>query len=259
MNTFFTSDTHFHHKNIVAGTSEWDDKRECRDFDTLEEHNAKLVQNINALVKPNDILYHLGDWSFGGVERIWEFRKQLHCKNIHLILGNHDHHIENNKNIVMTAADCDRAVELGILDGIHGYVNGEPSYAKLIGSCWTSIKMELDHETTYKLPIQMMFKSVNQTLFRKINGKTMFLSHYAHRVWRDGNHGTIHLYGHSHGTLPEYSSPFQLHQTPVYYRCMDVGVDTHPEFRPYHFDEIIKEMSFRFPLQVDHHNEKSGR
>ena len=39
----------------------------------------------------------LGDWSFGGIKNIYEFRKRLHVKTIHLILGNHDVHIEKNK------------------------------------------------------------------------------------------------------------------------------------------------------------------
>jgi calcineurin-like phosphoesterase family protein len=97
---WFTSDTHYNHKNIVRGTSEWGGSRDqrTRDFDTLEKHNRTLVQNINALVMPEDILYHLGDWSFGGFGSIQEFRDQLNVGTIHLIYGNHDHHIENNKN-----------------------------------------------------------------------------------------------------------------------------------------------------------------
>lgn len=93
---WFTSDTHYHHKNIVRGTSEWEVKQEgnhqrLRDFDTLEEHDDKLVANFNKVIKGDDTLYHLGDWSFGGLQQILRFRQQLNCKNIHLILGNHDH------------------------------------------------------------------------------------------------------------------------------------------------------------------------
>ena len=53
--------------------------------------------DINDIVGQDDILFHLGDWSFGGFESITEFRNRINCKNIHLILGNHDHHIERNK------------------------------------------------------------------------------------------------------------------------------------------------------------------
>src|SRR6478609_11746681 len=93
---YFTSDTHYHHKNIVRGTTTWEFANydggahgepaiAVRDFDTLEEHDDTLVQRINSLVKPNDELWHLGDWSFGGHEQIKIFRDRLNCKNIHLI------------------------------------------------------------------------------------------------------------------------------------------------------------------------------
>jgi calcineurin-like phosphoesterase family protein len=50
------------------------------------------------VVGENDILFHLGDWSFGGFENIEEFRNRIVCKNIHLVLGNHDEHIDRNKD-----------------------------------------------------------------------------------------------------------------------------------------------------------------
>jgi len=95
---WFTSDTHFHHKNIVRGTAEWEDKSACRPFETLEEHDDRLVENFNKLIMSNDTIYHDGDWSFGGFDQIEEFWQRLNCKNIHLILGNHDHHIERNRD-----------------------------------------------------------------------------------------------------------------------------------------------------------------
>lgn len=95
---WFVSDTHYNHKNICLGTSNWVDKSKTRDFLTLEEMNSAIVENINNNVKENDILFHLGDFSFGGLDSIFEFREKIKCKNIHLILGNHDHHILKNKN-----------------------------------------------------------------------------------------------------------------------------------------------------------------
>jgi calcineurin-like phosphoesterase family protein len=97
---YFTSDTHYNHKNICRGVSEWDGSRGTRDFETLYKMNAVLVDSINQIVREDDILIHLGDWSFGGIESIADFRNQLVCKNIHLVLGNHDHHIANNKDDV---------------------------------------------------------------------------------------------------------------------------------------------------------------
>ena len=95
---FFTSDTHYHHKNICRGTTNWTgDLDATRPFETLEEMDDTIVNNINEVVGEDDILVHLGDWSFGGFEYVVEFRQRINCRNIHLILGNHDHHIERNR------------------------------------------------------------------------------------------------------------------------------------------------------------------
>ncbi len=100
---FFTSDTHYNHKNICRGITNWrtqDGKipiDQTRDFITLEKMNSTIVDNINSVVGQDDILIHLGDWSFGGFDSTKEFRDRIVCRNIYLTYGNHDHHIENNR------------------------------------------------------------------------------------------------------------------------------------------------------------------
>jgi len=95
---FFTSDTHYNHSNICRATTNWANADNLtRDFKSLDHMNTALVDNINNKVDENDVLIHLGDWSFGGFEMIEEFRSRILCKNIHLVLGNHDQHIERNK------------------------------------------------------------------------------------------------------------------------------------------------------------------
>lgn len=94
---FVTSDTHYAHRNIVRGISEWEPGRGQRDFDTLDEMNDELVQLINVFVQPNDILFHLGDWSFQGKDKVIEFRERLNVKDIRLVLGNHDERIRTDK------------------------------------------------------------------------------------------------------------------------------------------------------------------
>ena len=97
---FFTSDTHFGHSNLCRATTKWKNAdRVTRDFKSLEAMNDLILKNINDVVGVNDILIHLGDFSFGGVENIAKFRLQIKCKNIYLIHGNHDHHIENNIDV----------------------------------------------------------------------------------------------------------------------------------------------------------------
>ena len=97
------SDTHYGHTNICRGISKWrlpDGSipiDQTRDFETMDEMNDAIINNINSVVGQDDVLIHLGDWSFGGFENIKKFRDRIVCKEIHLILGNHDHHIENNR------------------------------------------------------------------------------------------------------------------------------------------------------------------
>jgi calcineurin-like phosphoesterase family protein len=99
---WFTSDTHYNHSNIVSATTQWTDPVTCREFTSLEQMNTTLVNNINEKVEQDDILFHLGDWSFGGFEQIQKFRNQIVCKNVHIITGNHDHHIERNKDNIQS-------------------------------------------------------------------------------------------------------------------------------------------------------------
>jgi calcineurin-like phosphoesterase family protein len=99
---WFTSDTHYNHANICSATTTWNKEsgNNFRIFNSLDTMNDRLVAGINASVGQDDILFHLGDWSFGGFESIRQFRDRLVCKNIHLILGNHDNHIARNKDDV---------------------------------------------------------------------------------------------------------------------------------------------------------------
>ena len=80
---FFTSDTHYNHSNICSATTKWVPvNRNTRQFDSLEAMNDALVNNINEVVGENDILIHLGDWSFGGFDSIAKFRNRINCKTI---------------------------------------------------------------------------------------------------------------------------------------------------------------------------------
>ena len=58
----------------------------------------------------------------------------------------------------------------------------------------------------------------------------LVLLHYAMRVWHNSHNGSWHLYGHSHGALPDGGN-----------LSMDVGVDTH-RFMPYSLAEIAEIM-----------------
>ena len=65
----------------------------------------------------------------------------------------------------------------------------------------------------------------------KVHDRLIVMCHYAMRVWHHSFRGSWHLYGHSHGRLPD--DPLAL--------SIYVGIDTH-HFRPWHFDEIKERM-----------------
>lgn len=217
MNIWFTSDTHFGHVNIVRGVSTWLDRitqgreatkadiesfhNQTRDFKTVEDMNQTLIENINANVKENDILWHLGDWALGSQENVTRFRNSLRCQNVNLVLGNHDQHIAKKEELQMLFSSVHTAF-------------GWPSYGNKA----------------------------------KIGGERFLLCHFPMLIWDKHHHGTIHLHGHSHGSL----------KNPDYYKrkVMDVGIDTHPEFRPYHIDEIYRIMNRKNISVLDGHKEK---
>jgi calcineurin-like phosphoesterase family protein len=95
---YLTSDTHYGHKNICKATSSWTapNSAGCRNFSSIEQMNQAIVDGINETVPENSLLIHCGDWSFGGYKNIEKFRKQIRCKNVILLQGNHDHHISQH-------------------------------------------------------------------------------------------------------------------------------------------------------------------
>lgn len=120
---FISSDTHYAHKNICRGVTDWRTQDgevpvgSTRDFETIEQMNNRLVNGINNVVGQDDTLIMLGDVSFGGFENIGIFLDRLICKNIHLILGNHDTHIENNReNIQSRFLSVQHYLEVNIND-----------------------------------------------------------------------------------------------------------------------------------------------
>jgi len=79
MKYFFTSDTHFGHKNIIDYCK--------RPFSSVEEMDNKIIQNWNKTVSKKDTVFFLGDFCVGG--NFENYRKKLNG-NIIFIKGNHD-------------------------------------------------------------------------------------------------------------------------------------------------------------------------
>ena len=60
---FFTSDTHFSHDKILDFTN--------RPFANMAEHDDGLIERWNKAVPEDGVVFHLGDFCFGGLNR-WE-------------------------------------------------------------------------------------------------------------------------------------------------------------------------------------------
>lgn len=86
--TWFTSDTHYWHKRIQEFCP---DTRRGKDADEMTE---LMIEAWNKRVKPDDKVYHLGDFSFGSSVQTANLVGRLNG-NIYLIKGNHDKVIEN--------------------------------------------------------------------------------------------------------------------------------------------------------------------
>lgn len=78
---FFTSDTHFFHDRIIDFCK--------RPFNNVDEMNEELIRRWNSVVGKNDIVFHLGDFAWGGPPK-WNSILERLNGHIYLILGNHD-------------------------------------------------------------------------------------------------------------------------------------------------------------------------
>lgn len=80
---FFTSDWHLGHNNII--------KYSTRPFERIDEMNAFIIDEVNQVAGQDDRVFNLGDVAFkGALELLKSWRSRIVCKNIYVVLGNHD-------------------------------------------------------------------------------------------------------------------------------------------------------------------------
>lgn len=86
--TFITSDLHFFHQGILKFCPK------TRPYASVEEMNSSMIAAWNDSVGTEDLVYLLGDVSFGTTSETYEVLKQLNGR-IRLVRGNHDNKILN--------------------------------------------------------------------------------------------------------------------------------------------------------------------
>lgn len=123
---------------------------------------------------------------------------------------------------------------------------------------WEKIRYQLNgtiyfirgnHDKFQNGQISHLFKDIFDLVEIKVKDdeaergwQNIVLCHYSMRVWNRSHHGSWHLWGHSHGTLPD--DPNSL--------SFDVGVDSH-NYAPISYKEVKKIMSLKTFEPIDHH------
>ncbi len=195
MATFFCSDPHAFHRNILkycrrlpfmtaadreaylALEAVGGDLRSLHICDeSVENMNRGLVANINARAKAGDVLWCLGDWVFGSgkdsVRNARWFRDQIECRNVFLVWGNHD----------------DRR-------------------------------------------IRDLFSATYDQVEIRVEGVEITMNHYPMLTWNGQHHGSveapnIHLYGHVHALYQREPSYCPVRDAEAW-AALDVGFDGH--------------------------------
>ena len=86
---YFTTDWHLgHQKDFV-----W----EPRGYKSHEDHTNSIIDVTNSIVRPNDILFNLGDFCLNTPQsKFEEYLSRINCSNMWLLWGNHNNPHEKN-------------------------------------------------------------------------------------------------------------------------------------------------------------------
>jgi calcineurin-like phosphoesterase family protein len=85
MANWYMADPHFGHSKIIEYSK--------RPFNSVRHMDETILGNINAAVKPDDDLWIVGDFGFGGVGGSDTYLEDIHASincRTHLVKGNHD-------------------------------------------------------------------------------------------------------------------------------------------------------------------------
>lgn len=184
-NIFFSSDWHLGHQGPKAGTPLW----VSRGYKSVQDMTWGIINKINELVRPNDIIFNLGDFCLNTTEGEFEnYTNSIKCQNIHYINGNHNSRIKDAYRKALQS-------ELGRTD-----ILAYPVRYKNIVFCGDYMEAIVD-------------------------GQYICMCHYPIDVFNHGLDGAFMICGHSHGnyekTNPEYrynkrlDLSWDLHKRPI--------------------------------------------
>lgn len=196
--------------------------------------------------------WFIADTHFGHANIIRYSKRPFTDVNEHdeLLIQNWNTHVRTGDDVFHLGdfAYRNKASALGILKRLNGNVH----------------LVEGNHDSAAH-QIREHFAWYDKVKMIKVNNRRIFLSHYAHRVWEKSHHGTWHLYGHSHASLPDDPNSLSFDAgvdntairlgTPKLYgtgMIPDSGLQPQ-DYRPIHFDEVAQGMSCKTFVPIDHH------
>jgi len=217
---FFTSDTHFrHNKDFVYSK---------RGYSCIDEHDESIINKWNKLVRPQDVVWHLGDHILGAGRDAANIFKNYFCQrlngNIYTLWGNH----------TSGAKDVYKETVKDFLFGNENDLEIYPIKYKNVTFVGNSALCQINYnDSTNKKRKQLIF-----------------MSHYAHRIWYDMAKGVVALSGHSHGSDKESNPDHKYHKR------VDIGIDNFGE--PVIFDEVMRIMETKEVSYLDHHDHNTN-
>lgn len=157
-NVFFSSDWHLGHVGPRSGTPLW----VSRGYKSPQDMTWDIIRVINSIVKPDDVIFNLGDFCLNSTEGDFEgYLSAIKCQNIYYITGNHNSRIKEAYQKALHS-------ELGRTD-----ITAYPVRYKNIIFCGDYMEVVVD-------------------------GQFICMCHYPIDVFNEMRNGAVMLCGHSH-------------------------------------------------------------
>ncbi len=167
-NIWFTSDSHFGHLLPAVWSK--------RGFSSVEEHDRILIERWNSVVRPEDMVIFLGDFSLNSsVDKTKEIFNRLNG-HIFLLWGNHDSYTSK-------------------------------IYKEELLNQFGRIDIEV-YPVTWNNKVTFVGEELNLIVDKKM----ICCSHFPKRVWDKMGHGAISLSGHSHSSDKESNPDYPYHK-----------------------------------------------
>ena len=216
-NFFFVSDIHHGHDRDFIYKK--------RGYNSVQEHDAGIIEKWNSVCDENSIVFNLGDPQFNDPDgsKFLDFYSRVNFRDCYMLIGNH---VSGHKRIYADALK-----------------NSHPS------PFW-DLGFEL-YPTVHKMSpfTNKVIYFLPQYVEITINKNFIVLCHYPIYSHNEQENGSYMLCGHSHGSCP------LTNKNTGKGRRLDVGVESFG--RPINFLEVGNWLKDRDVDCIDHHNENT--